>query len=1009
MQWHELQRLLPQFNEYLTGDDRACQRIVWANIQNYPHIVAHYLDIRFRTFLRLVLGPHLGVTDHWFRYEWQHRGSGHIHCLLWTKEGPLLDPSTDEERTVFAAYWGARITAVNPDPQRPPDLRNPASLPPSDVTNTPDQFAALLNRLQQHTCSPTYCLRTKKGSTTTQCRFFYPRPLATEPAVTKEINNNRGYMFAPVRNQPLLNQCAPVITLGWLANTDIQPATTLHGLLTYLGKYVSKPEKSSVSYTELQAQVLPYVNDRAPLLSFVSKLFNKLVGERDWSAQEVSHLLLQLPQQDSTRQVATLDCRPDEDQDHLITVDDESVQTKKSPLQRYRARTTKSDRPEVVTVSLYTWLRAWDWHAVCERPRAPLRVIHYFPRYPSNPDSDKYDDYCRVRLMLHHPFKHPTDLLTVDGHDYESYPDAFYACRRLHTHPADSYTDVVADDPDATESEYEDSDRGDDSNEPLADFEVFARRRPGDHDLTCSFSNDLGARDIDRTYDWTPHVGRNTVLPAAWELFKRQNVTGQAVTVDADPAPLNTEQQKLYNIVTAQYTAELTLHDPPALLLNVDGLAGSGKTFTLLKISARLQELAQQAGRPNPVVRAAPTGVAAFNIIGRTLHTLFRLPVKRLFAGLTPASVQSLQTLFVGIRFIIIDEKSMVDLRMLSIIDDRLRLIFPDRADTFFGGLNILLCGDFFQLPPVGGRTLFAVTATGPEAIKGQLLYRALDRTVRLTQVMRQQGEDETAIRFRTALQELRESRLSRASWELLCTRVQNQLAPREVESFQSALRLYYTKEEVRERNYYQLAALNRPVKKLLATHTGRSASKATTDEADNLAADLLLSIGARVMLTANLWTERGLVNGSIGTVEDIAWDTDQDPSVSLPSVVHVCFPEYSGPVFQSYPPKVVPIFPVIRQFEFKGNQCTRTQLPLRLAYALTVHKSQGLTLSQAVLNLNQKEHCLGLSYVAVSRVKALHGLMFESPFDYSRFTPQVSTIAKDRKLDMTFRNRQLV
>ena len=118
--------------------------------------------------------------------------------------------------------------------------------------------------------------------------------------MTKSINQ-KSYTFALVRNQAVLNQCALVITLGWLANTDIQPSTTLDGILTYLGKYVSKPEKSSTSYTELQAQVLPYVNARAPLLSFVSKLFNKLVGERDWSAQEVSHVLLELPSQDATR------------------------------------------------------------------------------------------------------------------------------------------------------------------------------------------------------------------------------------------------------------------------------------------------------------------------------------------------------------------------------------------------------------------------------------------------------------------------------------------------------------------------------------------------------------------------------------------------------------------------------------------------------------------------------------------------------------------------------------
>jgi hypothetical protein len=125
-----------------------------------------------------------------------------------------LDPSTDEERATFAEYWGERITAWNPDQLRLPDARNPASLAPLDVANTSDQFAAFLNRLQLHSaCRPSYCLRTKKGDATPCCRFFYPRPLAQRPTVTQEINH-RGYMFALARNQAILNQCSPIVTIG---------------------------------------------------------------------------------------------------------------------------------------------------------------------------------------------------------------------------------------------------------------------------------------------------------------------------------------------------------------------------------------------------------------------------------------------------------------------------------------------------------------------------------------------------------------------------------------------------------------------------------------------------------------------------------------------------------------------------------------------------------------------------------------------------------------------------
>jgi ATP-dependent exoDNAse (exonuclease V) alpha subunit len=84
-------------------------------------------------------------------------------------------------------------------------------------------------------------------------------------------------------------------------------------------------------------------------------------------------------------------------------------------------------------------------------------------------------------------------------------------------------------------------------------------------------------------------------------------------------------------------------------------------------------------------------------------------------------------------------------------------------------------------------------------------------------------------------------------------------------------------------------------------------------------------------------------------------------------------------------------------------------QFPLRLAYGITVHKSQGLTLSKAVLNLATKEHALGLSYVAVSRVKTLQGLLFECPFDYDHFQVKETKTFKDRELDVLVRNRQII
>ena len=238
---------------------------------------------------------------------------------------------------------------------------------------------------------------------------------------------------------------------------------------------------------------------------------------------------------------------------------------------------------------------------------------------------------------------------------------------------------------------------------------------------------------------------------------------------------------------------------------------------------------------------------------------------------------------------------------------------------------------------------------------------------------------------------------MSEESWKLLCTRIANQLSPDEVGDFDSALRLYYTTEEVCITNNTKLMDANQPIKRIKASYRGRNAAKATEDEADNLSPEISLCIGARVILTINLWTEVGLVNGFIGSVYDIAWDTGQDPASLMPSLLLIKFDKYTGPEFPSCPQGVIPVFSVACQFDFKGVVCSCTQFPLQLAYVITVYKSQGLTLQKAVLNLNCKEYCLGLSYVAVSQVKTLDRLLFERPFDFEYFKPVDLVISRDR------------
>jgi len=436
MQWEDLQRHLPQYDVYRTATEQVRKKIVWENVQAHPHIIAAYLDLRFKAFAKHVLRPLFGFQDFWHRSEWQARGTGHYHCLFWIPSAPALDVTTQELRDYFALYWGVRITAVNPDPLRRPDARHPASLHHTDVANTADQFTAFVNRFQKHRiCSKPQCLRATKDSNTLYCRFHFPRPLFGEAVVTKEIDH-KSWRFSPARNDAYMNQCIPAITYGWMANTDAQPPASMHALLKYIAKYASKPEKKSASYTELQNQILPHTSNAAPALSFVSKMLNKLIGERDWSAQEVSHILLGIPMQDASRVTVTLDCRESHAQDDMIVLEDGTVKAGRSAAQRYQARMADSrGQADLRALTLFDWLQHWNWDTFNRRPRALPRVINYFPRYSKDPSAQTYADYCRVKLMLHHPFNTSADLLAFDGLVFKSYADAYSACMRLHTMP----------------------------------------------------------------------------------------------------------------------------------------------------------------------------------------------------------------------------------------------------------------------------------------------------------------------------------------------------------------------------------------------------------------------------------------------------------------------------------------------------------------------------------------------------------------------------------------------
>ena len=291
----------------------------------------------------------------------------------------------------------------------------------------------------------------------------------------------------------------------------------------------------------------------------------------------------------------------------------------------------------------------------------------------------------------------------------------------------------------------------------------------------------------------------------------------------------------------------------------------------------------------------------------------------------------------------------------------------------------------------------------------GSVNYHLFDHAITLDQVMRQAGNDSAQQLFRNILMRLRNGELRVEDWKHLI-----QQTPVEVDDdtsgFDEALRLFPTTSAVSEYNVTKLHSNDQPVAVIKAVHSGAGAIKASADDAGGLEPVVCLAHGARVMLTTNLWVQVGLVNGAMGTVVAICYDDAGESPPRLPVAVTVRFDSFSGPTLSD---GSVPITPLRRTWLSTDKTCSRLQLPLKLAWAVTIHKCQGMTLNKAVIDLGKKEFSAGLTFVACSRVRQLKDLLFVTPFPFQRVANLASSYRHSERLHeekrlQTLCNKQL-
>ena len=367
----------------------------------------------------------------------------------------------------------------------------------------------------------------------------------------------------------------------------------------------------------------------------------------------------------------------------------------------------------------------------------------------------------------------------------------------------------------------------------------------------------------------------------------------------------------------------------------ITGSAGTGKTYLLNLYTQYLKER-----RVYPTI-VAPTGIAASHLGGQTIHSFFALGIRdSIDEGYVDFLLDKkyLKTRFSKLKLLIIDEVSMISPEIFSSMDLILRGF--KGLDAPFGGVQVVISGDFFQLPPVSKvpkEKRFAWQSPAWKALELQTCY--------LQEKFRQDDE-----RLISVLDDIRSGDISTTSEELLASRHEKEL------SITTPTKLYTHNVDVDRINLEELNKLEGEPKLFVCETKGSEKNIEKIFKSSLVLEELALKKGAVVIFIKNN-TEEGYVNGTTGTVLSFS-------------------PIDNMPIVRTTDGRKIKLDLEDWSLENDSGKVTATvsQVPLRLAWAITIHKSQGMTLDAAEMDLS-KTFETGQGYVALSRIKNIEGL----------------------------------
>jgi ATP-dependent DNA helicase PIF1 len=430
----------------------------------------------------------------------------------------------------------------------------------------------------------------------------------------------------------------------------------------------------------------------------------------------------------------------------------------------------------------------------------------------------------------------------------------------------------------------------------------------------------------------------------------------RATLEDEKPKSQESAVNRLDEIsVTKEYRSVCALLEAGCPAIFVTGNAGTGKSTLIQYLRMALKK---------KLVVVAPTGVAALNAGGVTIHSFFHFAPK--IHEEEDIKFVYDRRMYQKLELIIIDEVSMVRCDLLDSVDKFLRK--NRETNALFGGVQLLLIGDLFQLPPVVPKheweVLRAKGYASPYFFSSFSLQQASFIPLELTSVFRQQDPSfiDLLNRIRTG------DALNSVAAEVNQICFQENVTPTDIT-------LTCTNNQADQINKEELSRLSSREYSFKGTFEGQFAI-----EHDRLPSpiDLRLKAGARVMFTKND-DQRRWVNGSLGTVHEIDQGMIRVGLASDPLNMICDVPLAKWETFKySYDPDQDRIV-AVKIGEYR-------QFPLMLAWAVTIHKSQGKTLDNVLVDLGIGAFASGQVYVALSRCRSIKGIRLARPIRITDF-----------------------